>query len=103
MTTKLTVGVVVTPLHEHYSIEHLRDVIEAMKQLGSPRIRAYFDDKSGAWFATEGTHRLRAAKLLGIAPVMVPTRWSRTRKALERARYAAVSRGHVFDRVEVSP
>lgn len=94
-------SVIVTPLHEHFSPSHLIDVVATMRRLGPPRIRAYFDPQSGAWFAQEGTHRLRAAMLLGVAPVMVPVRWPRSRAALERARYAAVQRGHAFNRVLV--
>lgn len=93
---------VVTPLHAHYSPAHLADVTDRMRDLGPPRIRAYLDLDTGAWFALEGTHRLRAAFSLGLAPVMVPVRWSRGRVALERARFAAVERGHVFARVEVA-
>lgn len=95
--------VIVTPLHEHYSSAHLNHVIEQMRRLGPPKIRAYFDPVSGAWMAQEGTHRLRAAKRLGIPPVMVPVRWPRSRKALRRARFAASLRGHAFELVNVAP
>lgn len=67
-----------------------------------PRIRAYYDSVSGAWMAQEGTHRLRAARLLGMVPVMVPVRWPRSSKALARARFAAFLRGHDFERVEIA-
>ncbi len=93
---------VVTPLHAHYSPAHLDQVIAAMRRMGPPRIRAYFDAPSGTWFAQEGTHRLRAAAELGVAPVMVPVQWRRGRKALARARHAASRRGHLFPRVEVA-
>lgn len=93
---------IVTPLHAHFSPAHLADVIQAMRKLGPPRIRAHHDASSGAWLALEGTHRLRAALVLGLAPVMVPVRWPRSQMALERARFAAVERGHVFARVEVA-
>ena len=95
--------VVVTPLHWYYSESHLLDVVAAMRELGPPRIRAFLDLESGAWLAREGTHRLRAALLLELAPVLVPIRWWRTRSALERARFAALERGHVFARVQVRP
>jgi hypothetical protein len=93
--------VIVTPLHRHFSPVRLQAVIAKMQRLGPPRIMAYFDADFGAWFALEGTHRLRAAKHLGLAPIMVPVRWPRRRVALERARYAAVLTGHEFERVEV--
>lgn len=94
--------IVVTPLHEHFSPPHLEHVVSEMRRLGAPRIRAYLDVETGAWLAQEGTHRLRAALRLGIAPVMVHVRWPRSREALERARFAAIERGHVFDRIEVA-
>ncbi len=90
-----------TPLHEHYSPSHLERVVSEMRRRGAPRIRAYLDVETGAWMAQEGTHRLRAAQQLGIDPVMVPVRWTRGSAALERARFAAIQRGHTFERVEV--
>jgi hypothetical protein len=92
---------IVVPLHEHFSPVRLALVIERMRTLGAPRIHAYFDATTRAWFSREGTHRLRAAKMLGIAPIMVPTRWPRNRSALERARYAIARRGHVFDTLQI--
>lgn len=93
---------IVTPLHAYYSPAHLDVVVDKMRRLGPPRIRASFDLVSGSWFALEGTHRLRAALALGLAPVLVRTRWPRGCAALERARYAAIIRGHTFERVEVA-
>lgn len=93
----MTRGLTVTPLHDHYSPAHLVDVVERMRVLGRPRIRAYFDRAYGVWFALEGTHRLRAAKALGLVPVLVPVPWPRSAAALERARFAAVLRAHTFD------
>ena len=92
---------IVTPPHHHYSRRHLAAVVEAMLQLGPPRIRAFFDPATGAWFAREGTHRLRAARLLGVAPVLIPIPWWRSRAALVRARFAACLRGHEFPAVRV--
>lgn len=93
--------IIVTPLHHYYRPAHLDHVIGEMRRLGPPRIRAFFDGE--AWYAREGTHRLRAAKALGVTPILVPVRWRRTKAAMERARYAAIRDGHVFDRVEVAP
>ena len=92
--------VIVTPLHAYYRPAHLDHVIGEMRRRGAPRIRASLID--GVWYAREGTHRLRAAIALGIAPVLVPVPWRRTRAALERARFAAVRDGHAFPRVEVA-
>ena len=91
--------IIVTPLHWYYRPAHLAHVIGEMRRLGPPRIRAHFDGE--VWFAREGTHRLRAAKALGITPVMVPVPWHRSKPSLARARYAAIRDGHVFARVDV--
>lgn len=92
---------VVTPLHAYYSPARLARVIAEMGELGAPRIRAHLDEVSGAWFAREGTHRLRAALALGVAPILIPVAWWRSRVALQRARFAAVIRGHLFPLVEI--
>lgn len=52
--------------------------------------------------AMEGTHRLRAAWILGLAPVLVRVAWWRSAAALERARFAAIEYGYSFPRVEVA-
>ena len=91
---------IVNPLHWYHRPEHLAHVVAEMQRRGPPRIRAHFDGE--VWHAHEGTHRLHAAKILGLHPVLVPVRWRKTRAALERARFAALRNGHVFDRVEVA-
>lgn len=48
---------------------HLRDVVEEMKELGRPTIRCV--DWRGELYAIEGSHRLRAAFDLGLAPNIV--------------------------------
>ena len=88
---------IVVPLHHYFRPDHLEQVVEQMRTLGPPRIRGYFDQEVGVWYAFEGTHRLRAAKILGPTPVLVPSRWVKGRKALARARFAVAMRGHVFD------
>lgn len=93
---------IVTPLHAHFDPAHLEYVVSEMTRRGPPRIRASYDPVTGCWFAAEGTHRLRAAIRLGLAPVMVAVPWRRGRHALERARYAAILRGHEFPHVEVA-
>ncbi len=92
--------VIVTPLHEHFRPDHLQHVIAEMQRRGPPRIRAHFDGE--AWFAKEGTHRLRAAKALGVTPILVPIPWWRSAAALERAQYAAIRQSHAFAAVTVS-
>lgn len=93
--------ITVTPLHAYYSSAHLEHVLAEMVRRGPPRIRAHLDVATGAWFAQEGTHRLRAALSLGLAPVLVPVPWRRGSAALERARFSAIIRGHAFPSVEV--
>lgn len=95
-------GAVVAPLHRHFSPKHLIEVIGEMLHLGAPVLRAYLDAPTGAWLAREGTHRLRAAFLLGWAPVLVPIPWWRTQAALERARFAAIEYGYAFPQVLVN-
>jgi hypothetical protein len=93
--------VLVNPLHEYFRQTHLDLVVERMKVLGPPRIRAHFDGE--IWHATEGTHRLRAARILGIVPMLIPVPWTKSRKALRNARFAAMLRAHSFDRVDILP
>lgn len=92
--------VIVTPLHHYFRPAHLEHVVGEMLRRGAPVLRAYFDEGTGIWFAREGTHRLRAAKRLGLAPILIPTPWPKSRRSLERARFTAGITGHVFDRVE---
>jgi len=92
------VSVRVCPLHRYFREEHLAQVKVEMQKRGSPTLRGYFDVESNTWFMSEGTHRLRAAKALDIAPTLVHIPWWRTRKSLERARH--VKHFHVFERVE---
>lgn len=94
-------SVVVNPLHGYYRPDHLARVMADMARLGPPVLRASWDEEAGIWHAQEGTHRLRAAKALGLVPVMVPVPWKRTREARVRARHAATRYAHVFERVNV--
>lgn len=89
-------GIVVAPLHRHFTPRHLDHVAAEMRQLGAPRIRGHFDEPSGCWLASEGTHRLRVAFALGIAPIMVGIGWWRSLAALGRARSAAIEYGYLF-------
>ena len=91
---------IVVPPHAHFSPAHLAHVIAEMVRRGPPRIRAYLDE-TGAWFTREGTHRLRAAMALELAPILVPVPWWREASALRQARFAAVLRGHAFPIVTV--
>lgn len=93
---------IITPLHRYFRPDHLEEVVVEMRRRGAPVLRAYFDAPSGAWLASEGTHRIRAAFLLGIAPVLVPIAWWRSGPALVRARFAAIEYGFLFPLVQVA-
>lgn len=95
------VGVIITPPHWYYRPAHLEEVIEQMRVLGPPVLRACWDADAGGWYAQEGTHRLRAAKALGLVPVLVPMPWRRSGKARVRAMFRAAVIGHAFERVIV--
>src|SRR5882762_6341072 len=92
----------VTSLHHYYNPTHLLEVIEDMRRLGPPMIRAHYHAPIDAWLAVEGTHRLRAALALGVVPIMIPVPWRKTAKALERARFAHYQRAHGFARVAIA-
>ena len=90
--------IVVNPLHHYYRPLHLDHVIAEMRRRGPPVLRAHFDGE--IWHAREGTHRLRAAKFLGLTPVLVPVKWPKSRASLDRARFSAPMTAHMFERVE---
>lgn len=62
--------------HAHYSTEHLVEVAEQMRSLGAPTIKAVWLEGYGEWQALEGCHRIRAAKALGLVPVIEPVEYS---------------------------
>lgn len=57
-------------LHEHYDPDHLESVIAEMRILGAPTIRAVWMECHMMWVALEGCHRLRAAHILGLVPLI---------------------------------
>ena len=63
-------------VHEHYDVDHLKDVKAKMTTLGAPTIHAVFVERVDAWIALEGCHRLRAAYDLGITPKIVEIEYS---------------------------
>lgn len=87
---------IVCPLHHYYRPEHVDEVAAMMRLLGPPVLRGHVDRETGAVLLREGTHRIRAAHRLGLAPVIVPIRWWRSPASLERARYAVRNRGLAF-------
>ena len=58
----------ITLVHDHYEQDHLDQVIEEMKTLGTPTIKAVWVECYNTWAALDGCHRLRAAEVLGLIP-----------------------------------
>ena len=81
---------IVCSLHWYYRAAHLAKVVGQMRDLGPPVLRGFFDVDFGAVLLSEGTHRIRAAHHLGLAPVIRVVPWWRSKVSLERARYAVV-------------
>lgn len=59
-------------IHTEYRASHLDKVVEQMKELGPPVIRAVWCEDRGFWAALEGCHRTRAADMLGLTPTIKP-------------------------------
>lgn len=56
--------------HKHFSAQHLDEVKQEMIKRGTPTIKAVWSEAYGMWMAIEGCHRIRAAKALGLTPVI---------------------------------
>lgn len=63
-------------LHAHYDPKHLDDVVADMRQMGAPVIKAVRMECYGLWAALEGCHRLRAAQMLGLTPIIDEVEYS---------------------------
>jgi hypothetical protein len=64
-----TIMAYINLVHKHFDEKHLAEVIEEMKKIGSPIIKAVkLEDEE--YQALEGCHRIRAAKILGL-PIKV--------------------------------
>ena len=96
---KLSADMIVCPLHWYFRPSHLDAVAAEMAHRGPPRLRGYLDGHSGAFLLREGTHRIRAAHRMGLAPVLVPIPWWRATDRLVSARIAAETRGLRFPEV----
>ena len=55
-------------LHAHFDEQHLSKIVEEMKKLGTPTIKAVWVEAYDHYAALEGCHRLRACELLGMIP-----------------------------------
>ena len=56
--------------HAHYDPDHLEAVKGEMTRRGAPVIRAIWSEVYASYLAVEGCHRIRAAKELGLTPVV---------------------------------
>ncbi len=50
--------------------DHLAKVTAEMQTIGAPALRCIRDDAQGIILALEGSHRLAAAKALGLTPIL---------------------------------
>lgn len=89
----------VCTLHWYFSEGHLLEVVQEMRRRGPPELRGFHDPGAGV-LLKEGTHRIRAAGVLGLTPVIRLVPWWRSRESLQRARYALRDRGLEFERVD---
>jgi|GEM_PF-1287291 len=69
MDTTTRFGKTIYLAHYHFQAAHLETVKAQMADLGAPTIRVV--DCGDHYQAIEGCHRLRAAKALGLSPVIV--------------------------------
>jgi hypothetical protein len=91
--------VIVCPLHWHFDPVRLERVVAEMRERGAPVLRGHREPEWGVVLLREGTHRIRAAATLGLAPRIVLVPWWRSRQALTNALFAATRRGIVFPAV----
>jgi len=66
-------------LHDHYDEKHLADVKAEMKKLGAPTIKAVYLAGNDHYAALEGTHRILAAKDLGLVPIIDTIDYDKTK------------------------
>lgn len=65
--------------HDHFDADHLEAVVAEMRVLGAPTIKAVdMTDLYGAFVSLEGSHRIRAAAILGLKPIIDEVEWSDT-------------------------
>lgn len=57
-------------VHDHYDAGHLAEVKAEMLTLGAPVIKAVWMECYDMYAALEGCHRIRAAKELGLEPII---------------------------------
>lgn len=70
-------------VHDHYDQGHLDQVVEEMKTMGAPTIKAVWMECWNQWVALEGCHRLRAAEFLGLTPEIEEIPYDDTTTAMD--------------------
>jgi len=80
-------------LHKHYTEQQLSQVKAIMAKRGTPTIRATWSEVYGMWMAFEGCHRIRAAKELGLIPII---------KDISQQKYARIQQDGCNIRVNVA-
>lgn len=78
-------------VHDHYDEAHLAAVIEEMKTLGAPAIKAVWMECYDHWAALEGCHRIRAARELGLVPRIEEVEYSDDPAAVDGMTVAEVA------------
>jgi hypothetical protein len=63
-------------VHNHYDERHLASVVADMRTIGAPAIKAVWMECFGHYAALEGCHRTRAAKVLGLEPIIIEVDYS---------------------------
>ncbi|MBA4274080.1 MAG: hypothetical protein C0436_00340 [Alphaproteobacteria bacterium] len=63
-------------VHDHFDVEHLAEVKAEMTVLGAPVIKAVWMECYNLYAALEGCHRIRAAKELGLVPIIDEVEYS---------------------------
>jgi len=63
-------------VHKHFDEKHLAEVKSEMVERGAPVIKAVWMEVYGCFAAMEGCHRIRAAKDLGLTPVIEEIEYS---------------------------
>ena len=56
--------------------KHLEKIIDEMKILGTPTIKAFYDESENMYIAINGSHRLMACKHLGLTPELEEVEYS---------------------------
>lgn len=99
MTPTLQLPAIVCPLHRYFDALRLERVTMEMKERGAPVLRGTVDGKQPIVLLCEGSHRIRAAHMLGLVPTIVSVPWWRSCAALDRARFCAARHGLRFQLV----